>query len=182
MTESFFANLKFHVFFAVTSLTIILITYVVINLFSFKVYNYHSSNPSNVPGGHYSMQRPHARRRLIIINVIVPLLISIGLINILLKRSDSIKNGTDVFVLFYIITPIMITIAVFLLGDITLSWGLFTIAKALFYIFLATISTIEYLNVEETNFGKIALGLTLSIAIFEGIASIVDGIMKIISK
>ena len=85
----------------------------------------------------------------------------------------------DVFVLFYLFTPLIFSIIVFSFGITEVTLGIFTIAKGIFYIGLALISTAEYIYVEDADLAKLALGFTLSLAVFEAITSIIDGIKRI---
>ena len=110
---------------------------------------------------------------------------------LLLKRLKSIiqsiesvgGSGTDntvLFVLFYLITPIVLSITMVLLGAGDLIFGLYTVIKGAFYLCLATISTLQLIYVEDTDLGKLALGMTLSIAVYEANTALFDGLKRII--
>ena len=57
--------------------------------------------------------------------------------------------------------------------------GLFTIVKGCFYLLLTVISTAEYVLVENADLAKLALGFTLSLAVFEAITALIEGIKRI---
>ena len=88
----------------------------------------------------------------------------------------------DVFFLFYLFVPFLFSLWLFSFGITEFTLGWFSIAKGAFYIILSFISTVEYIFVEDVNLAKLALGFTLSLAVFESIAAIIDGVKKIFSE
>lgn len=88
----------------------------------------------------------------------------------------------DVFFLFYLFVPFLFSLWLFSFGITESTLGCFSIAKGVFYIILSFISTVEYIFVEDANLAKLALGFTLSLAVFESIAAIIDGVKKILSE
>lgn len=88
-----------------------------------------------------------------------------------------IANGLDSFVVFYILTPILIALnLVFFHSD----WikGIFIFIKGLYYLGLAIISVVQYL-LENQDVAELALGFTLALAIFESVTALSEGYSKI---
>lgn len=95
-----------------------------------------------------------------------------------MRLAEMVAN-IDIFILFYIVVPFLFSIALFLGGIDELALGIITIVKGLYYFCLVIISTFEYLYLESADVGKLALGFTLSITIFEAITAFYDGIKRI---
>lgn len=85
----------------------------------------------------------------------------------------------DVFILFYLFAPFLFSLWVFSFGINNIALGLFTIVKGCFYLLLTVISTAEYVLVENADLAKLALGFTLSLAVFEAITALIEGIKRI---
>lgn len=69
----------------------------------------------------------------------------------------------------------MLTVNIFYTND---TKAMFTLVKGFYYLGLSIISLIQFLC-ENQNVAELALGFTLALAIFESIAAISEGIMKL---
>ena len=89
-------------------------------------------------------------------------------------------NKLDVFIAFYVFTPMLICLQLifFYTND---TKAMFTLVKGFYYLGLSIISLIQFLC-ENQNVAELALGFTLALAIFESIAAISEGIMKLQKK
>ena len=102
-------------------------------------------------------------------------LLSLALSTIVFLIFYPIVNSKLIFVLFYLLAPSVFSIALFLDGINDFKLGVFLIAKGFFYACFAFISLMQIIFVEQANYGKLALGFTLSLALFETITAVFDG-------
>ena len=83
----------------------------------------------------------------------------------------------DPFIAFYILTPVLIALNLILFDSSDWMWGFMTFVKGLYYLGLIIISTVQLLLGSE-EVAVLALGFTLSLAIFESITALSDGYRK----
>lgn len=114
---------------------------------------------------------------LLILRLILTYLLKIISIIILIGICT---NKLDVFIAFYVFTPMLICLQLifFYTND---TKAMFTLVKGFYYLGLSIISLIQFLC-ENQNVAELALGFTLALAIFESIAAISEGIMKLQKK
>lgn len=82
------------------------------------------------------------------------------------------------FIAFYILTPILIAVNIVFFKNKELIMGGMTLIKGIYYIGVIIISLIQYLC-ESSYATELALGFTLSLAIFESITAISNGYSKL---
>lgn len=83
----------------------------------------------------------------------------------------------DIFIVFYILTPMLIALNLILFDSTDWMWGFMTFVKGFYYLGLIIISTVQFLlGSEEVT--VLALGFTLSLAIFEATTALADGCSK----
>lgn len=83
----------------------------------------------------------------------------------------------DPFIAFYILTPVLIALNLILFDRTNWIWGFTTFVKGFYYFGLIIISSIQLLlEIEEAS--VLALGFTLSLAIFECLTALSDGYRK----
>lgn len=92
------------------------------------------------------------------------------LIGLLMKWIDS-------FVAFYIFVPILISLNLILYGNTEWMEGFVTFIKGIYNIGLVSISLIQFL-LFNTDVEILALGFTISLAIFEGVDALFEGYSK----
>lgn len=83
----------------------------------------------------------------------------------------------DVFIAFYILIPVLIALNLILFDRTDQMWGFMTFVKGFYYLGLIIISTVQFLLGSE-EVAVLALGFTLSLAIFESITALSDGYRK----
>ena len=83
----------------------------------------------------------------------------------------------DPFIAFYILTPVLIALNLILFDSTDWMWGFMTFVKGCYYFGLIIISTVQFFLGSE-KVAVLALGFTLSLAIFEGITALSDGYSK----
>lgn len=83
----------------------------------------------------------------------------------------------DPFIAFYILTPVLIALNLILFDSTDWMWGFMTLVKGFYYLGLVISSTVQFLLGRE-EVAVLALGFTLSLAIFEGITALSDGFRK----
>ena len=83
-------------------------------------------------------------------------------------------KALDSFIAFYVFTPILIALNLILFDSTDEMWGFLTITKGFYYIGLCIISTLQFLFRSE-DVAVLALGFTLSLAIFESVTALSDG-------
>lgn len=90
-----------------------------------------------------------------------------------------IINRLDVFIAFYILTPTLIALNLIFFNT---DWmkGVLTFVKGFYYLGLTVISLIQFL-LKNQDVAELALGFTLSLAIFESITALSEGYSKICS-
>lgn len=88
-----------------------------------------------------------------------------------------IQKFLDPFIAFYILTPVLISLNLILFDWTNWMWGFMTFAKGIYYLGLIIISTIQLL-LGSDEVAVLALGFTLSLAIFESITALSDGYKK----
>gem|GEM_PF-1288756 len=88
-----------------------------------------------------------------------------------------IMNFIDGFIAFYIFTPIMIALNLILFDSTDWMWGFMTFVKGCYYFGLIIISAIQFF-LGSKEVATLALGFTLSLAIFESITALSEGYRK----
>lgn len=84
-----------------------------------------------------------------------------------------IIKALSVFIAFYILTPLLIAFHIVFFNSDYLK-GIMTFTKGIYYVGLTIISIIQVLST-TTNVSELALGFTLSLAIFESTMALDDG-------
>lgn len=120
--------------------------------------------------------KKHAtNKKLLIRRLIITLLLKV--ITIVLVLNPFI-HLCDPFVGFYIFTPLLIAFHLVFLGNTNKIWGFMSLIKGGYYLGLSIIATVQFVyDIDDP--AKIALGFTLSLAIFESVSAIHDGLAKI---
>lgn len=88
-----------------------------------------------------------------------------------------ITNSFDAFIAFYILIPIMIALNLIFFRNTDWMMGAMTFIKGFYYLGLTIISMVQFL-LKIQDVSELALGFTLSLAIFEGITALSDGYLK----
>ena len=86
-------------------------------------------------------------------------------------------NYLDSFISVNILTPGMIILNLYLFGITDWMRGLFILSKGVYYCGLTVVSAVQYFLKSE-DAAVLALGFTMSLAIFEAITAISDGYIK----
>lgn len=84
-----------------------------------------------------------------------------------------ITKTFPIFIALYIFTPLFIAIHIMLFNTNYLK-GVMTFTKGIYYVGLTIISAIQILF-DSADITKLALGFTLSLAIFESVTALYDG-------
>lgn len=84
-----------------------------------------------------------------------------------------ITKTFPIFITLYIFTPLFIAIHIMLFNTNYLK-GVMTFTKGIYYVGLTIISAIQILF-DSADITKLALGFTLSLAIFESVTALYDG-------
>lgn len=87
------------------------------------------------------------------------------------------NRALDTFIAFYIFTPVLIALNLILFDSNDWIWGFMTFVKGIYYFGLVIITTVQFLFGNE-EVAVLALGFTLSLAIFESITALSDGYSK----
>ena len=88
-----------------------------------------------------------------------------------------IANLIDSFIAFYILTPLLIVLNLIFFGSTDWMCGFITFIKGVYNVGVTIISMVEFLlKIEDV--GVIALGFTLSLAIFESATALSEGYSK----
>lgn len=88
-----------------------------------------------------------------------------------------ITNKLDIFIAFYVFTPMLISLQlVFFYTDD--SKFIFILMKGFYYLGLGSVSLIQFLR-KSPDVAELALGFTLALAIFESVAALSEGFMKL---
>ena len=181
MFHAIIMKLEYRIFLVVFAVCIITWIFRIINLLDSWLYS-----DSKVKNMMFTLLK------IIIISSIISI-IFIQIVRIIMQNLDilqSIEGGgsgggsstsykIDIFVLFYLFTPFFYGLWLFSFGINELTIGLFTISKGGFYICLAIISSVEFFYSSEPELGKLALGFTLSLAVFESMTALIDGIKRL---
>lgn len=85
----------------------------------------------------------------------------------------------DPFIAFYVLTPVLIVLNLILFDSTDWMWGFLTFIKGFYYLGLIIISIVQFLLGSE-EVAVLALGFTLSLAIFESITALSDGYKKML--
>lgn len=88
-----------------------------------------------------------------------------------------LTDKLDIFIAFYILTPLLIAVNYICFNTDRMK-GILTIIKGFYYIGLSVISIIQ-LTMSNQDVAELAIGFTLSLAIFESIIALSEGYIKI---
>ncbi len=84
--------------------------------------------------------------------------------------------------MFYFLVPLVISVFFLLNGINESALKRFALFKGFFYFLLVVISMVHYVYEENTDLGRLALGFTLSIAVFESVIGFIEGLEWIKQK